>query len=159
MFPCAIKTFAPRYTLSIRFRSPVQDLPQHFARAYTAISQYIGELHEQPAGGVYAAYYNLDMQDMDVEAGFTTLKPLSGKGEISASEIPGGTFGICHYTGPYDEIGPAYELLTQYIAEHGYQPTGVAYEWYLNGPADVPPQYLKTDIAVPVTHVGEVETA
>lgn len=159
MFPCAIRECALRHTLSIRFRSPVQDLPKHFGRIYAAIGQYIGELHERPAGGVYAAYYNLDMQDMDIEAGYTTLKPLPGKGEIQAGEIPGGMFGICNYTGPYDEIGPAYELLTQYIAEHGYRPSGVAYEWYLNGPADVPPQYLKTDIAVPVTPVGEIETA
>ncbi len=158
MFPCEIKEFAARPTLFIRFRSPVQDLPKHFGRVYASIGQYLAQMHEPHAGAAYAAYYNLDMQDMDIEAGFPVTYPLPAHGEVQAGMIPGGMFGICHYTGPYNEIGPAYELLTQYVAEHGYQPSGVAYEWYLNGP-DVPPQYLETDIAVPIMPVGEVEKA
>jgi effector-binding domain-containing protein len=138
--------------LSVRSRVPVQELPQFFSRVYGAIGQYIGELGEQPEGGVFALYHNLDMQNMDVEAGFTVSKPLPGKGEIQPGTVPGGTYAICHYTGPYDQMDPAYDFLKEYAHDRGYKVGEIIYEWYLNGP-DVPPQELQTDIAFPAVHI------
>jgi effector-binding domain-containing protein len=140
--------------LAIRFRAPVPDLPRHFGRVYGAIMQYLEELGEPHTGAAFAAYYDMDMQNLDIEAGFPVSRPLPGKGEIQSGEIPAGTYAICHYTGPYDGVGPAYEELTQYVKEKGYAVGGVCYEWFLNGP-DVPPQDLKTDIAFPVIPVAE----
>lgn len=154
MFPCELKKQADQPTLSIRFRTPVQELPQHFGRVYGAIAQYLGMLGEQHTGGVYAAYHNMDMENLDVEAGFSLSKPLPGKGEIQAGTIPGGTFAICHYTGPYDQAVPAYQELAQFVKDKGYEASTVAYEWYLNGP-ETPPQDLKTDIVYPVTRITE----
>jgi effector-binding domain-containing protein len=154
MYPCEIKEWPTRPALSIRFRAPVQELPGQFGRVYGEILQYLRELGEQHVGAAFAAYHNLDMQNMDVEAGFPVSKPLPDRGEIRAGKIPGGMVAICHYTGPYDKVGPAYEELKQFAMEKGYAPGGVCYEWYLNGP-EVPPQDLKTDIVFPVTFVGE----
>jgi effector-binding domain-containing protein len=123
-------------------------------RVYSAISQYLRELGEQHSGPAFAAYHNMDMQNLDIEAGFTVPKPLQDRGEIRAGKIPGGMVAICHYTGPYDKLGTAYDELTQFIREKGYTPGSVCYEWYFSGP-DVPPQDTKTDIAFPVTFVGE----
>ncbi len=154
MFPCELKEQAVRPTLSIRFQSPVQELPQHFGRVYGTIIKYLEALGEQHTDAAFAAYYNMDMQNLDIEAGFPVLHPLPGKGEIKASTLPGGTFAICHYTGPYDQVGPAYEQLTRFVEEKGYKSTGVCYEWYLNGP-ETPPKDLKTDITYAVTRVSE----
>ncbi len=41
---------------------------------------------------------------------------------------------------------PAYEELTRWTQENGFEPTGVVYEYYLNGPDDTPPQGLQTQI-------------
>ena len=157
MFPCELKQEATRPALSVRFRSPVQELSAHFEKAYGAICAYLDELGEAPAGGVFAAYYNMDMQDLEVEAGFTVLRPLSGKGDIQASEVPGGLYAICHYTGPYNGTEPAYNELLKFIKDSGYTHGEVCYEWYLNGP-DTPPQDLKTDLVIGVIPTGERET-
>jgi effector-binding domain-containing protein len=154
MFPCEIQEQPTQSTLSIRFRSPVQELTQHFARIYTAIVEHIEEQGGEHAGPAFAIYYNMDMQDLDVEAGFPVSKPLPAKGEIQAGEIPGGTFAICHYTGPYAGVGPAYEALAEFAQGKGYAPAGPAYEWYFDGP-DVPEQDLRTDVAFPVKRVQE----
>jgi effector-binding domain-containing protein len=154
MNPCEIKELPARPTLSIRFRAAEQELPGHFGRVYGAISQYLRELGEQHVGAAFAAYHTMDMQNLDVEAGFPVSRPLPDRGDIRAGKIPGGMVAICHYTGPYDKVGTAYEDLTQFVKEKGYTPAGVCYEWYLNGPG-VPPQDLKTDIVFPVTFVGE----
>jgi effector-binding domain-containing protein len=125
----------------------VGELAKHFERIYTAIVQYVEEQGGEHAGAAFAIYYNMDMQDLDIEAGFPVAKPMPAKGEIQAGEIPGGTYAVCHYTGPYKEVGPAYEVLTKFAQGEGYAPAGeIAYEWYFDGP-DVPEKDLRTDVA------------
>ncbi|MCC6906126.1 MAG: GyrI-like domain-containing protein [Anaerolineae bacterium] len=145
MFPCEIHEEPARSALSVRFRAPMQELPSHFERAYGILIGYLAELGEAHAGGVYAAYHNMDMQNLDVEAGFTVARPVPGRGEISACTIPAGSYAICHYTGPYNGVSPAYENLMAFISARGYTIMGPPFEWYLNGP-EAPPQELKTDI-------------
>ena len=152
MYPCELQEHAPRHTVSIRFRSPEQELPVRFGRVWSSIGEYLGALGEPPVGPPFAIYYNMDMQDLDIEAGVPLARPLPGKGDIQAGHIPGGVFAICHYTGPYDQVGPAYEQLVQFVRERGYAVAGAAYEWYFDGP-DVPPQDSRTDIVFPVTRV------
>ncbi|MBK8020105.1 MAG: GyrI-like domain-containing protein [Chloroflexi bacterium] len=155
-FPCEIQTLAPRPILSVRFRSPVNNLSAHFGRIYQAIAEYLGAQGVGPAGPPFAIYHNMDMDDMDVEAGFPVTKPVRGQGEIQPGEIPGGAFAICHYTGAYDQIGPAYDTLTRFAGKQGFMPMGDAYEWYLTEPT-VAPADLKTDIAFPVRRVHAPE--
>jgi effector-binding domain-containing protein len=154
MFPCEIQRQASQPTLSIRFRAAVGDLSAHFGRVYGDIYHYLGELGEQPVGPPFATYHNMDMDDMDVEAGFPVARLLPDKGEIVAGSIPGGNYAICHYTGPYDGLASAYDELTEYVRHNGFAPSGIAYERYLTGP-EVPPQQHKTDIAFPVQRITD----
>jgi effector-binding domain-containing protein len=138
----------------MRFTAPVQDLPQHFGRIYGAIVHYLEELNEEHAGPPFAMYYNMDMQNLEIELGFPVKKALPPRDDIRAGEIPGGTFAVCHYTGPYDQCAPAYAHLAEYAQEQGYVPTGLAIEWYLDGP-EVPPEKRRTDMAFAVRRVPE----
>ena len=149
-YECKVKEQPTQATLAIRTRVSVQDLPQVLGKAYGAIAQYLGELGEQPAGPPFVAYYNMDMQALDVEIGFPVSRGLSGKGDIQAGEIPGGKVVTCLYTGPYSDIGPAYNALSQWMKENGHEATGVAYEMYLNDPGQTPPQELQTQIMFPL---------
>ena len=143
-YPCEIKEQAVQPTLTIRATTPVQGLSELLGRAYGAVAQHLGEMGEQPVGPPFVAYYNMDMQNLDVEVGFASAKKLPGKGEIQASEIPGGKFASVLYTGPYDQCGPAYEALTRFVKDTGHEATGVAYEFYLNDPQHTPPPQLQT---------------
>jgi len=118
--------------------------------AYGRIAAYLAGSGEIPAGAPFTAYYNMDMQDLDVEIGFPVSKPLAGKDDIRASEIPGGKLAFALHTGPYSECGPAYEALTQFVKEHGFEATGVAYEFYLNDPQETPQAQLQTQIVFPL---------
>jgi effector-binding domain-containing protein len=149
-YKCEVKEQSAQPALSIRTRTAVQDLAQVLGEAYGAIAQYLGELGEQPAGPPFTAYYNMDMQDLDVEIGFPVYKRLPGKDDIKASDIPGGKAATCLHTGPYSGIGPAYNALSQWIKDNGYEVTGVAYEVYLDDPAQTPPQELRTQILFPL---------
>jgi effector-binding domain-containing protein len=65
-------------------------------------------------------------------------------------EIPGGKLAQCLYIGPYNKIEPAYNALTEWVKENGYEATGVAYEFYLNDPGEVAPEELLTQIVFPL---------
>jgi effector-binding domain-containing protein len=149
-YHCEVKEQQTQPTLAVRTRTSVQELPKTLGEAFDALAQYLGELGEPPAGPPFVAYYNEDMQDLDVEIGFPVARELPGRGDIQAGEIPGGRVAACLYRGPYSGIAAAYEALSRWMEEKGYQPTGVAYEVYLNDPDETPPEELQTQIAFPL---------
>jgi effector-binding domain-containing protein len=141
---------ATQPVLSTRTVAAVQDLPQVMGRVFGEIMQYLGELGEQPAGPPFAAYYNMDMAQLDVEIGFPVARPLAAKGDLKPGEIPGGKLASTLHVGPYDQVGPAYEALSQWVRDNGYEATGVAYEFYLNDPRTTPPTQPETRIVFPL---------
>lgn len=149
-YRCEVTERASQPTLAIRTRASVEELGKVMGQAYGRIGQYMGELEAQCAGPPYAAYYNEDMEDLDLEIGCPVAQELPGRDEIEAGEIPGGSFATCLHVGPYAEIGPAYEALSEWMEENHLQPTGAAYELYLNDPEETPPEELMTQIMFPL---------
>jgi effector-binding domain-containing protein len=147
-YQCEVKEQPVQKTLSIRTRTAAQDLPQVFGEGYGKIAHYLEELGEQPIGPPFAAYYNMDMDNLDVELGFPVAQTLPGRAEIKAGEIPGSKVATCLHVGPYNEMEPAYTTLMQWMADNGYEATGVAYELYLNDPRETPP--AQTQIIFPL---------
>lgn len=142
-----------RPVLFIRKRTSLEGLSLLIGESYGKIAAYLEELGEQleeMPEMPYTAYYSLDMADMDVEMGFPVARPLPGKGEIEAGEVPAGRYVICMYQGPYSQIGPVYDEMYKWMQESNLEPTGVAYEYYYNGPQDVPESELLTRISLPV---------
>jgi Transcriptional regulator, effector-binding domain/component len=121
-----------------------------FGRVYDQILQYLASQGEKPTGDAFIAYYNVDMQDLDIEIGFPVSRSLPAKGEIQSRVIPASRVATCLYTGLYSKMAPACEVLETWIKENGFQPAGMVYEVYLNSPAEVPPEELKTQIVFPL---------
>ena len=147
-YQCEVKEQPAQKTLSIRTRAAVQDLPRLLEEGFGAIAQYLGKLGEQPSGSPFAAYYNMDMENLDVEFGFPVSRPLPGQTDIKSGEITGGRVAACLYTGPYSEMEPAYDALAKWVEDNGYETTGVTYELYLNDPRQTPP--AQTQIIFPL---------
>lgn len=137
---------AGQSVLSVRKRLNAAKLPQELGKAYGAIMGYLGELRASPSGPAFAAYYNMDMEDLDVEMGFLVSSPVAGKGDVALSSIPAGRQASTMHKGPYEDMKPVYEGLTAWISENGYTPTGVVYEFYYNSPMEVSESELLTKI-------------
>jgi len=137
-------------TLSIRTRAAEENLPATVGKAYGAIMQYLGEIGAAPVGAPFVVYYNMDMQDLDMEIGFPVAHKIDGKGDIQPRIIPAGRYAACLFTGPYDKLASAYQGLTAFVAENGYQAEGISYEFYLNDPGTTPPEQLQTHILFPL---------
>jgi hypothetical protein len=69
---------------------------------------YLQTLNATPTGAPYTAYYNLEMQNMDVEMGFPVVHLLPGKEEIKAREIPAGRAVVTMYKGAYSGMEGTY---------------------------------------------------
>ena len=149
-YECDVKEQSSQPTLAIRTRTSVGELSQVLGQAYGSIAHYVGELGGQFAGPPYVAYYNDDMEDLDIEIGLPVARELPARGEIKARETPGGRVATCVHVGPYSDIEPAYEALARWVDENGYEPSGVAYEFYLNDPEETPPEELMTEIMFPL---------
>ncbi len=132
--------------LGIRTHTPVENLPQTLGRCYASIAQHMAGLGAAPGGLPYVAYFNMNMQDLDLEVGFQIASPLPGNGEVQAGALPNKPVAACTYTGPYPQMASAYEELTRWVAEKGLQASGVVYEFYLNDPASTAPEELQTQI-------------
>jgi effector-binding domain-containing protein len=154
MFPCEIQLEDEQPALVVRFIATAHDLRPHCGRVYRAIMHYLGESGEDQAGFAFAVYRNLDMEYLDVEAGYLVRKLLPAKGEIRPTQISGGRFAVCHYSGPSDQSEAAYDLLADFAKARGYALSGPAYEWYLDDPL-VPLEKSRIDIAVPVIRLEE----
>ncbi|HEY3272261.1 MAG TPA: GyrI-like domain-containing protein [Methanocella sp.] len=149
-FKCEIKEMPAQPALAIRTKTRLQNLPQTIGECFGRVIGYLGQIGEQPASAPYVGYYNMDMNNLDVEIGFPVAKALPGNGEIRASQLPGGKMGTCLYTGPYTEMPVAYEALTKLLGEKGLEPAGIVYEVYYNSPAEVRPEELQTLILFPL---------
>ena len=149
-YDCEVKEQTTHFTLYMRRKTPVQNLGQITGKVYESLMAFLDAMHEKPSGPPYILYHNMDMKNLDCEIGFPVAKQIAGKGDIHAGIIAASTIATCVYTGPYDGIGPAYEELNKWIAEHHFQVTGAAYEEYLNDPTETPQSKLQTRIVFPV---------
>jgi len=136
--------------LTMRTVTAVENLPQFFGKAYGAIMAYLSSLGENPAGMPFGAYYNLDMTALDVEAGFPVAKELPAQGEIQYTAIPAGKYVSTIHHGAYDSVTPAYDALNEWAQKNGYQPSGIAYEYYLNDPSTGEGIIPETEIRLPL---------
>ena len=134
----------------IRARTPFDELPLLIGESYRKIAQYLEETGVEPADAPYTAYYNLDMLDLDVEMGFPVAKPLPGKDDVKAGEVPRGKYVSCMYKGPYGMMESTYYEIFEWMEKNNLEPAGVYYEYYHNAPNEVPDSELLTRISIPV---------
>jgi effector-binding domain-containing protein len=149
-YTCELLEQTEQPTLCVRTRTPVENLPQTLGKAYGAIMETLGERSEMPVGPAYVAYFNMDMQDLDIEAGFPVAHEHGDHGDVKHGAIPAGKYATCTHVGPYDQMAPAYETLGQWMKEKQLTASGTVYELYFNSPADTLPQDLKTQILFPL---------
>ena len=111
---------------------------------------YIGQKKGMITGPPFAAYYNMDMQDLDVEIGFPVEEHLPSEGDIQQSEIPQCKAATCIHTGPYEKLVDTYEQFTVWMKEQSVEPQLQVYEFYLNDPQQTPAEGLQTKILFPL---------
>lgn len=143
---CEINEFSDRPVLSVRAHAAVQDLPRVLGDVYGRIIGYLGELKTQPTGMPFVIYYNMDMTNLDIQVGFEVPTGLAGQGDIKSTMIPAGKVVSTIYTGPFEECGPAYEALANWMVDKNLEGAGMAIEFYLNDLQVDPPAQTRIEM-------------
>jgi len=135
-----------KHLLKIKRRVAVQDIPTILGECYSKIVQYMHEVSASMSGAPFVAYYNMDMNDLEIDIVIPVATEIPGKGDIEADILPAGEYISTLHIGPYSTMEPAYHAITEYIQTEKLEITGVAYEFYLNDPSEVPESELQTRI-------------
>lgn len=144
-YVCQVQEMPARPTLSVRRVAAVQDLPQVMGPAYGAVMACAGAQGIPLEGPAYVIYYNMDMSALDMEIGFFALQALPSAGEdVRSGHFPAGRWATVLHVGPYDGLKEAYGALEQWVAAQELTPTGLACEFYFNGPDEAPPSEYRT---------------
>lgn len=147
---------AAQPVLYVRLTTSLENLAEAVDKYYAMIGGYLTEIGETPASAPYAAYYNHDMQNLDVELGFPVGKSLPGRGEIKSGELPAFESAVCcTHRGSYDSLNDTYGPMYQYIADNNLVQAGAHYDFYVSNPDDTAENDLITRIVVPVKERGE----
>ncbi|EHR52505.1 transcriptional regulator, effector-binding domain/component [Saccharomonospora marina XMU15] len=144
------ETLPEQPTLVARATLFVDEIGPWLGQAYQRIAEVIAGSDSYPIGPPFARYRMLDDDRFDIEAGFPIPAPVEGRGDVHASALPGGPAAITVHVGGYDEMEPAYEALASWVADHGGELAGDAWENYLTNPEEEPdPGSWRTEIVQP----------
>lgn len=129
----------------------------HFYTEYsdfigTAINSILPLIEESgafPSSGLVVCFHNIDLEALDVEIGFQIAQPIEAKGDVTVQILLGCIAAVTIDRGPYEKQDPTLEELMKWIPEHGYEPDGGIYYYYLNGEDQPENEYL-TEMRIPV---------
>ena len=133
-------------TLSVRMFTSLEDLPKNLGSIYGEIAQLFGADGITCAGAPFVVYYNMDMENLDIEAGFPVAGAVKDYGRVKRSKLPGGEQAVAQHRGPYDTLENTYTELSAFCKKQDRTPEDFMYEEYLNSPEEVPAEELLTNI-------------
>lgn len=128
----------------------VDEIGPWLGTAYDTVSRVVAADQGGPAGPPFARFHRHADGEFTVEAGFPVAREIGPVNEVQPSELAGGAVATTVHIGPYDQMEPGYEALLSWIAEHGCEPAGDAWEVYFSDPAEEPdPSGWRTEIVQP----------
>jgi DNA-binding transcriptional MerR regulator len=139
------KLLEPQLIAGVRMKARYSDCCQAFQRIGRKFGRHI-------CGYPLLLHYDMEYKenDADYEACMPVRKgaPVDG---IDVREIPGGRCVSLVHKGPYEELGPSYSKVFDYIKSHNLEAATPTREIYLKGPGMIfkgnPKKYL-TEIQV-----------
>jgi effector-binding domain-containing protein len=143
----------PQPAASVRGRAAWAELGPFISGALIEVFRVAGEQGARFAGPAYGIYHNAEATEAEVELeiGMPVVEPVEPSGRVIAATIPGGLVATTVHAGRYEEVGPAYRALGEWVQEHGHETAGPPREVYIVGPDQVSdPGALRTEIVWPI---------
>ncbi len=150
-----IEQVKPQPAMTIQFSAAPDELAKKYGEAFGAIFGYVMSNGGQPAGPPFGRYHRMTDGKFDIEAGLPVAKPLDNKGNIKASQLPGGMVATTLHVGPYEKLGGAHAALQSWARKNGKKVTGGVWESYLTDPGQEPdPNKYQTKLFLPIAAEG-----
>lgn len=137
-YDVTVKELPAQHLAVLRLRVTADGVGPAVAAGFGTIAAAIGQ-----SGAGFTGPPSLVMTEMldpdgggegEVELAFPTATPFPGVGDVRGEERPAHLVATTVHRGRYEEVGPAYRAVEQWVTEHGHAATGAPREVYLNGP-------------------------
>jgi effector-binding domain-containing protein len=148
-----LRETVPQMAAAIRGRAAWAEIGPFVAASLRDVFKVAGDQGVRFAGPPYAIYHHADSSEAEVEleVGMPVAEQVDAAGRVVASIVPGGLVAATVHSGRYEDVGPAYRALAEWISDHGHETSGPPREMYLVGPDQVQDLgALRTEIAWPV---------
>lgn len=143
---------AEQHVLLIENHTNMQNFGPQIGEGFMKIGAYLNELNEVPADipfAEYPAYEQMTDEDITVNVGFYTTRPLPAKDDIKSITIPARKIAVCLHKGTYEALAELYLEMAEWMKAKGYEPNGTSIEHYYTGP-EVPESEHITRIVMPL---------
>ena len=132
-----LRDIEPQPTVTVRDKVARKAIVETVRRLIPQIQAYVDEEGLTTAGPPFARLHNygqVKRVNVDLEVGLPLDEAIEVEGpeQILSGRLPGCQAAVLRYSGPYDEIGTAYELLQEWVQDSGYEAGGAPWESYHN---------------------------
>jgi effector-binding domain-containing protein len=145
-----IKDVPEQLVIVIRTKTKLENIPATIGNSYHKIMEYMEAMGEKLTIPPYVAYYSVDPNNIEMEAGFPITKEIPSKDDMIVKTEPASKCATYLYKGPYAKMEEIYNEIFKQINDLGYKPTGTYIESYYNSPEEVPEEELLTYISIPL---------
>ena len=147
------RTIDPQPVAALRRHTDIATVGATIADGFGRLIGAVFAAGRQPAGLPFIVFH--DVIDEDAPGDLEMCVPVAEGTAVSDADVtvrvlePATVAAVTH-RGAYDEIGPAYHVLTGWMQEHGHTPAGPPREYYLNDPTSVPVDEQLTEVLWPI---------
>jgi effector-binding domain-containing protein len=142
-------------TLAITFSCTPDDIGERLGEVLPKVFRYAVENGANPDGPPYTRYLEMGEESWRVEAGVPVAAPAEGTDDIESTSLPGGSVLTAVHRGSYDDIGAAYEAMSQWLEDNPWEASGHPWDSYVDDPTEVEPDEVRTLIYWPVRETDE----
>lgn len=120
----------------------------------SAIAEVIAVARSQgigPKGPVFTHHFDMQPGIFNFEVGVPVSSPVRPVARVKAGELPAAKVARTVYTGPYENLGSAWDTFTDQVDAAGHQRASNLWESYLTGPSAVSDDSLfQTELNRPI---------
>jgi DNA-binding transcriptional MerR regulator len=148
-----IKEFQPTQVVGITLDTTPEGIGTDAPNAYQQLFDRLGQEGVAPIGAPRLVYHEMGDEVWRIEACVPVGERVTIGDGFQSREVDGGRAATAVHEGPYDELGIAWQELSNWIAAHGHTMPAASrpFDIYLNDPNEVqdPAQYL-TELVWPI---------
>lgn len=150
------KEISDQHVASITSEASIETVGAAVGSGFGTIMTVLGETGVSPAGAPFLVMHEvIDEENAGpIEICIPVAGPFQSSEPVESKLLPGGTAATTIHKGPYQEVGPAYHAISQWMSDHGWEPNGPPREIYLNDPTEVTVSEQLTEVVWPMHEVA-----
>jgi len=138
-------------TVVVRAKVHPEQLAPVMSKLFPAVTAFVQASEAEPAGPPFSRYFSMRDEKWEIACGMAVSQPLTGAGQVEASELPGGAAVTTIHRGRYEALGESWAALQHWIKDNGKVPGEAPWELYWTDPGKVKdPAEWRTEIVIPV---------